>query len=173
MNRTNTNEGMTAPGEPEVKIAIVHSMNKLITTDCHAECIVIPSNSCNESNMMALDFKRFVNLRSLIIRDDCFENMHKVELIGLHMLEKVEIGRNSFTKHKNSWACERNHNFCLRDCEQLKELKIGCKSFSDFTVCEIANVPSLEVIEMGELNIRSDNFFFASLELKSDGDEMK
>ena len=46
-------------------------------------------------------------------------------------------------------------------------------SFSDYSVCEIENVPSLEVIEMGELNKKSCNFFTASLELKSDSERMK
>ena len=56
----------------------------------------------------------------------------------------------------------------LHECERLRELKIGCWSFSDYSGCEIENVPSLEVIEMGDLNKRSDNFYSASLELKSE-----
>ena len=55
----------------------------------------------------------------------------------------------------------------------MRELNIGYCSFSDYTVCEIENVPSLEVIEMGELNEYSYNFRYASLELKSDCDELK
>ena len=49
----------------------------------------------------------------------------------------------------------------------MRELKIGCWSFIDYSVCEIENVPSLEVIEMGDLNKLNYNFYFASLELKS------
>ena len=55
----------------------------------------------------------------------------------------------------------------------MRELKIGWYSFSDYSVCEIENVPSLEVIEMGELNEDSYNFCHASLELKSDSERMK
>ena len=40
-------------------------------------------------------------------------------------------------------------------------------------MCEIEIVPSLEVIEMGELNEPSINFYYASLELKSDSERMK
>ena len=40
-------------------------------------------------------------------------------------------------------------------------------------MCEIENVPSLEVIEMGILNQQSFNFDHASLELKSEIDGMK
>ena len=105
--------------------------------------------------------------------DACFNNTEELKLIGLHALERVVIGKNSFTKRKEKWGNDPNRDFYLKDCEQLKELKIGCNSFSDFKVCEIANVPSLEVIEMGKLNEESSNFSYASLELKSDDDEMK
>ena len=63
-----------------------------------------------------------------------------------------------------------NHHFYLKNCERLRELKIGCKSFMDYSVCEIENVNRLEVIEIGEMNEGSGNFLFASLELKSDSE---
>ena len=66
-----------------------------------------------------------------------------------------------------------NRHFYLKNCEKLRELKAGCYSFRDYSVCEIENVPSLEVIEMGELNEYSGNFYYASLELKSDCEKMK
>ena len=50
----------------------------------------------------------------------------------------------------------------------VERLRIGCYSFNYYAVCEIENVPSLEVIEMGNLNKDSYCFFYASLELKSD-----
>ena len=56
----------------------------------------------------------------------------------------------------------------MKNCEKLRELIIGRWSFSDYTVCEIENVPSLEVIEMGEVDKCSEHFFGASLELKSE-----
>ena len=99
--------------------------------------------------------------------------MNEVKLIGLNVLESVVIGEISFTKHKNGAGYDPNRHFYLKDCEQLKELKMGRYSFNDYSVCEIANVPSLEGIEMGELYEESRNFFYASLELKSDGDGMK
>ena len=56
----------------------------------------------------------------------------------------------------------------------VRELKVGCYSFSRFAVCEIANVPSLEVIEMGTLEEENDLSFESAafdsgkkLELKS------
>ena len=48
----------------------------------------------------------------------------------------------------------------------LKELKIGAFSFVDYSVCEIANVPMIEVIEIGESRVYSSNFIDADLVLK-------
>ena len=114
-------------------------------------------------------------LKSIEIGDECFENVNEVKLIGLNRLESVVIGKNCFTKCKNGWfpSVNPNRHFYLKNCERLRELKIGCRSFSDYSVCEIENVDSLEVIEMGELNNGSVNFCEASLELKSYCERMR
>ena len=82
------------------------------------------------------------------------------------------IGTECFTKEKEG-RYDPDRHFYLKNCERLRELKMGRYSFSDYSVCEIENVPSLEVIEMGELNRWSYNFSCASLELKSDCERMK
>ena len=90
-----------------------------------------------------------------------------MKVIGLSELESVEIGENSFTKEKNSWGDNPDRHFYVKNCPKLKSLKMGLFSFSDYSVCEIENVDALEVIEMGDLNEASYNFYYASLELRS------
>ena len=142
----------------------------MMRIDRSVEKLIVDTNICNDETFTVLDLSSFVNLKLFEVGDDCFEKVIELKLIGLHALERVLIGKQCFTKkHKR----DPKGHFNLKDCERLKELKIGCNSFSDFTVCEIANVPSLEVIEMGGLNMINFNFCFASLELKSDGDGMK
>ena len=81
------------------------------------------------------------------------------------------IGKHCFTLP--AWeGVNPDNSFYLKNCERLRELKIGHYSFPDYSVIEIENVPSLEVIEMGELEDGS-NFRAASLELKSDSQRMK
>ena len=152
----------------------VRNVGDLKNASCYVGVITIASCCCNCGELSVLDLSRFVNLRELEVGISCFENVNEVKLIGLNQLERVVIGENCFTKCK----CERpwydpNRHFYLKDCERLKELKIGYHSFCDYSVCEIENVPSLEVIEMGELNEESCNFCYASLELKSDSERMK
>ena len=117
--------------------------------------------------MHLLDLSRFVNLRELIVGDESLMYVKEVKLIGLSELESVEIGMNSFTQHKNGYGNDSNRHFYLKNCPKLKSLKMGRYSFSDYSVIEIENVDALEVIEMGELNEESNNFYSASLQLSS------
>ena len=107
--------------------------------------------------------------------DWCFQKTEELKLIGLKELERVVIGNHSFIKNGYSTkeGMNPNHHFYLKNCKRLKELKIGCESFMDYSVCVIENVDSLEVIEMGKLNEFSCNFFYACLELKSEIDGME
>ena len=135
--------------------------------------LVIGSKCCNEVQVKEVDLGRFVSLKVFEVGDECFENVEEVKLIGMNRLERVVIGKNCFTKKKNDDGNDPNRHFYLKNCERVRELKMGRYSFSDYSVCEIENVPSLEVIEMGELNEKSCNFRCASVELKSDCERMK
>ena len=143
------------------------------------EVMTVDNNVCNSKEYTELDLSSFSNLKVLEVGDYSFAFVEEVKLIGLSQLERVEIGKNSFTKCKDNAVYNINRRFCLKDCERVRELKIGCDSFADYSVCEIENVPSLEVIEMGERvywdesSNGSYNFYYASLELKSDCERMK
>ena len=127
-------------------------------------------------DLKELDLKEYAVLQALIVADGCFEDVEVLMLVGLKELERVVIGENSFVKSLYDAAkdgMDPNRHFHLRDCERVRELKIGCHSFQDYFICVINNVPSLEVIEMGDEGKDSGNFYYASLELKSECDEMK
>ena len=101
------------------------------------------------------------NLRVFRVSDKSFKNVEEVRLNGLNQLEEVVIGNCCFCKERTFLG----GSFALRQCEKLKVLKIGCLSFSYYTDCVIDDLPSLEMIQMGELNQNSDNFTAASLSL--------
>ena len=139
------------------------------------EVVIVDNNACNDKCFTALALSSFSNLKVFEVGDYSFAFVDEVKLIGLSKLERVVIGKNSFTKEKNDWPMIHNpsRHFYLKNCERVKELKMGHHSFMDYSVCEIENVPSLEMIEIGELNEESYNFTHASLELKSDSQRMK
>ena len=144
-----------------------------MSIDSSVEVLIIDNNACNDMSLIELELSSFSSMKVFEVGDYCFAFVNELKLIGLKELERVEIGRNSFTKKKDSHDNDPNRHFYLKNCERVRELKIGHHSFSDYSVCEIENVPSLEVIEMGELNEDSCNFYYASLELKSDCERMK
>ena len=131
------------------------------------EVITIGSNKCNGDNDR-IDLSKYVNLKNVSIGNDCFYYQDVLNLTGLHSLERVMIGEKSFTRNKYSGENDANRKLYVKNCDALKELKIGRYSFSDYSLIEIENVNSLEVIEMGEVNDFSYNFLYASLELKSE-----
>ena len=131
------------------------------------EVITVGDGKCNGENER-IDLSKYVNLKNVSIGNDCFFYQDVLNLTGLHSLERVMIGENSFTKKKNSFGYDANRKLYVKNCDALKELKIDRYSFSDYSVIEIENVNSLELIEMGDMSIESYNFLYASLELKSE-----
>ena len=129
------------------------------------EELVVGDGCCNGKEWNRLDLDLVPSLKSLSIGDGCFANVSEVRLVGLSELERVVIGKISFTK--SGFCSVPDRDFYLKTCPQLKLLVVGNQSFSGYTVCEIENVDALEVIEIGDLNGRSFNFYSASLELRS------
>ncbi|KAK8829507.1 hypothetical protein WA577_004771 [Blastocystis sp. JDR] len=133
----------------------------------NVEVITVGDGMCNEANDR-IDLSKYFNLKNVSIGNECFFYQDVLNLTGLHSLERVMIGENSFTKEKNYFGNNANRKLYVKNCDALKELKIGGYSFSDYSLIEIENVNSLELIEMGDMNMESNNFLYASLELKSE-----
>ena len=147
----------------------VCSMSELTSLNAGVTHLTIGSNCMNENSTVLLHFTRFAQLKELVVGDNCFMNVDQLNLIGLSKLRSVVIGENSFTAHPNSFGNNPNRFFFLRGCASLKELRIGRYSFSDYATFEIENVPSLEVISIGDVNEASYNMYFSSLILRSMG----
>ena len=133
----------------------------------NVEVITVGDGMCNEENDR-IDLSKYFNLKNVSIGNECFFYQDVLNLTGLHSLERVMIGENSFTKKKNFFGNNANRKLYVKNCDALKELKIGRYSFSDYSVIEIENVNSLELIEIGGMIYSSYNFAYASLELKSE-----
>ena len=164
-------DGEWVNDEQMSKRVVLNEENQLLHN--HLEELIVSNNSYNGREWRILDLSFMSKMQLFEVGDDCFKNVKEVKLIGLSKLERVVIGEKSFTKHKYWYGNDPNRRFYLKNCERLRELKMGHQSFSDYSVCEIENAPSLEVIEMGELNEKSFTFCYAPLELKSDSHRMK
>ena len=127
----------------------------------------IGSRVCPFENATVFDLSVYPKLKTLKIGSESFEYVNVFNITGLSELESVEIGNSSFTQYKKGYGNDPNRHFYLKNCPKLKSLKMGHHSFMDYTVCEIENVDALEVIEIGDLDEVSFNFYSASFDLKS------
>lgn len=148
--------------------ANVHSPEEYYALDSTVEGIVIADHACNSPSFTTMDLTPFVNLRTFGVGDYACTHVEEVKMIGMKCLETVVIGEKSCSQWNHHWEKNPNRHFHSKDCERLREVNIGCESFSDYSVCEMENLPSLEVIQIGNKNEDSWNFYYASLELKGE-----
>ena len=131
----------------------------------------VDNSCCNDPDFTTLDLSWFDQLRSIDTGCYSFKNVEVVSIIGLPNLESVLVGEHSFTKKKFGTKCDPNRRFYLMNCPKMKDLTIHKYCFSDYSVCEINHLPSLDVISMGgisESDIDSFSFYATpSLVLKS------
>lgn len=135
------------------------------------EVLIVDNNTCNEESFTVLDCSLFTNLKQFEVGDYSMAYVDELDLVGLTKLERVVIGKRSFCKDKNNEGCNSHGHFRLKDCPLIRELRIGCCSFPDYSTCEIENVDRLEVIEIGDLKEESNNFYITNLELRSEWNE--
>ena len=143
---------ITAENESEVEFC-----NKV-------ECLEVQDNCCNGSKGEEKLLSLLPFLKELIVGNESFRGVDKVKLVEMENLERVVIGRGSFTNHPKDAFRDPSREFHLKDCPRVRELRIGGYSFSDFGVCEIENVPLLESVSMGDLkeNHCCYSFYYAS-----------
>ena len=120
---------------------------------------IIIDNGVGDWNFTVLDLSRFTRLRTLEIGNNSLCYVTTVNIIGLSALQKVDIGKNSFTWFYGA--------FRLKNCPLLRILKINYGSFEHYTICEIEDTPAMQSIFIGDRERKSFNFRHAfSLELK-------
>lgn len=138
--------------------ATVTDIDSWVSLDSNVTHVVI-DHYVSELDFTEVDLSRLSQLKTLEIGNHCFARVKDWTIVGLRELECVAIG--------TYCATQASGRFCVKNCPSLKELKIGRFSFEDYSVCVIENVDALEGIAIGDVNDWSNNFFFASLELKS------
>ena len=146
----------------------MHSVDELNALDSSVESIIVDSNACKDDSFTILNLTRFVNLRVFEVGDYSFRQVEVVHLIGLSKLERVVIGDSCFKGDYDDGVYSDNNHLYVKNCERLRELRIGSQSFLVYAAFDVENVPSLEVIEIGNVIKNNRNFWAASrFELKS------
>ena len=123
--------------------------SSLSSTLRNTEVLRIGDNSYSDSSVTELKLSGLVQLKQIVIGDECFRSVRLLELDGLRELESVVIGWHCFSIIYVSG--KRVDCVCrIVNCPNLKSIQIGDNSFSDYYSFELNNLPSLQVIDMGD-----------------------
>ena len=147
--------------------ANVHSILEARTLSFSITRFIVDCCCCNEKQSNTLDFSTWKSIKEIEIGSHSFQYVTGVDIVGLSQLERVVIGRNCFSQEPALSDEGVIPHFAVKDCERLKELRIGRKSFCYYGICEIDNNAALEVIEMGKMDEASDSFVSGNLKTTS------
>mgnify|MGYP000596306773 CR=1 FL=1 len=147
--------------------ANVHSILEARTLSSSITRFIVDCCCCNDDQLSTLDFSYWESIKDIEIGSQSFRYVIGVDIVGLNQLERVVIGRNCFSQEPASLDKSILLQFTVKDCERLKELRIGRLSFCYYGMCEIDNNASLEVIEMGKMDEASELFVNGDLFIAS------
>lgn len=149
---------------PPLPTAITITASGLQPLATTITAITIAHASGNDPTLTAVDFSPFKQAKTITIGSHCFRHVTSVKIKGMPLLERVEIGANSF-RNTNSTYGDTNEDFggeyqdynprkkfCLSDCPKVKALVLGNGALIDAGICVIKNVPALEEIVMGDMD---------------------
>ena len=122
---------------------------------CTVEELSIADDCCNDESITSFTLYWLYSLRILIVGDYCFKNVTRFDIDGLNRLESIKIGEYSFSLDSD----EKNREFHLKNCSNLKSLVIDDYSFRDYYVMELNNLPKLQSIKIGIGNTHNANCF--------------
>lgn len=110
----------------------------------HIEELILPDNCCNGDKWETVDISPIQSLRELRMGNKCFEQTAEFIMEEMMSLERVVIGKRCI--------CGRSghYGFYLRNCDRIKELRVGTESICYNDECVIENNKRLEVIEFGD-----------------------
>lgn len=119
-------------------VYVVHSKKEFDKLKDSVRFVQFPPNSCNEDDFTSLDFSRFTKLENVVISNDCFSHVKKVNVANLNNLERLQIGRNAFSSQNGVSALGQPLNvdskeIIINNCPSLSSIEIGPYAFSDYS----------------------------------------
>ena len=154
-------------------IPVTYSCDYIESIKSKATSIHLPDWTCNDSDYTIFNFSRFTFLKKLVIDSNSFCSVNKFVIDELNELKSLVIGKNSFTKKKNSrgYICDSSRSFHVLNCIELESIEIGPYSFSDYGGgFELRNLPKLSTIKIGKIGNDSRNFWYSSFVIKGNID---
>ena len=116
---------------------------ELIVTSC-IESLIIDDDFNPDISSLILN-NSLISLKRIEIGKGCFTEVDRFVIDGLNELESLIIEEGSFTLHDNT---RKGSSCVIMNCDQLKQIHIGCNSFYWYESFELKNLPSLISIQL-------------------------
>ena len=116
------------------------------------------------NKVTALDLSGCARLESVEIGDFSLINCVLFKCCGLKALRRIVVGEKCFCNPGDKEVPQGS--FQLKECKQLKELRIGCLSFADYSECDMQDLDALETVVIGNAKTSSCCFYWSDLELR-------
>ena len=142
----------------------VNSRTSLLNMPWYVTSLTVTGNTCNDNNLYVVDLSSFKLLRSVVIGSSCFRYVLVFSIEGLNWLESVSIGDRSFTESCSIGSSFEGSHFHIVNCPRLKSLSIGYCSFSRYNGFELAQLPQLQTISVGDYYYRGSVSFGGTTE---------
>ena len=104
----------------------------LIKLNSEQSRFLYPSNSCNNPHITSFVMENSRTVEEIEIGDNSFGFVDTVRISSIPSLEKVAIGKNSFTHHKNHYGKRKDTSFSISNCKALQSLTIESFIFFDY-----------------------------------------
>ena len=127
------------------------------------KAIIVNSGAFEKGNF--LDLSQYKKVVTIEIGNRNFENVNHFEISGIDTLQTLSIGDYSFYKNDRE---DRFLRTCsIVDCKNLRSIKIGVHCFHYYSSrFELVQLPSLEHLEIGDLDEDSACFSYCNLEIR-------
>ena len=142
----------------------VNSRTSLLNMPWYVTSLTVTGNTCNDNNLYVVDLSPFKLLRSVVIGNSCFKYVSVFSIEGLNWLEYVTINFNCFTEDCSGGSSFEGSHFHIVNCPRLRSLYIGYCSFSRYNGFELAQLPQLQTISVGDYYYRGSVSFGGTTE---------
>ena len=116
-------------GEYILSLVVIHNAFEFLSMSDTVKNVLVLSGSCNEETLTEFTLSGYTDLETIVIGDDCFQNVAQFHIGHINSLRSLVVGNNSFA-NANSTV---DKSFSIVDCSQLRTIDISTFSFTEFT----------------------------------------
>ncbi|KAK8792710.1 hypothetical protein WA171_002662 [Blastocystis sp. BT1] len=119
--------------------------NTLVLFGC-VESLIIADRFNPDISSLILN-NSLISLKQIEVGNDCFANVNRFVIDGLNELDRIIIGQNSMKLEK---VKNKGSSCLIMNCDQLRQIYIGCNSLYWYESFELKNLPSLISIQFNK-----------------------